>query len=271
MATDYAGHDATRLPQADDLRMMRATEQQHANGAITPNAALIAEITELKRSRDSFSGMWKRAALENTTLEDENAALAAQVEHTKQKRDQLQEIAQNQAVGLMDAEIARITLEAQVERKLAEAKAEVKRITDMLSDSATVHANIMRGTIKISKANLIHAAGLPANIEEQLAEAKEAEIEARHELQSVLPKECCAEEIISLKEFLAEARKNTWQEITPENLPRKGDEVGYWSKSGEFAVCLIWNSKNLTYKQWKYQGWKYLRSINPPAQPEPKP
>jgi hypothetical protein len=80
MATDYAGHDATRLPQADDLRMMRATEQQHANGAITPNAALIAEITELKRSRDSFSGMWKRAALENTTLEDENAALTAQVE-----------------------------------------------------------------------------------------------------------------------------------------------------------------------------------------------
>jgi hypothetical protein len=90
-----------------------------------------------------------------------------------------------------------------------------------------------------------------------LAEARKAEIEARHELQSVLLKECCAEEIISLKEFLAEARKavaisetreskwmamvdvlqrafdsasdklaeaqkNTWQEITPENLPKVG-------------------------------------------------
>jgi hypothetical protein len=43
-------------------------------------AAQKAEITELKRSRGSFSGMWKRAALENTTLEDENAALTAQVE-----------------------------------------------------------------------------------------------------------------------------------------------------------------------------------------------
>jgi chromosome segregation ATPase len=112
-------------------------------------AAQKDEITELKRSRDSFSGMWKRAALATTTLEDENDALAAQVEHTKQERDQLQEIAQNQAVGLMDAEIARITLEAQVERKLAE--------------------------------------------------ARKAEIEARHELQSVLPKECGAEEIISLR------------------------------------------------------------------------
>jgi len=44
-------------------------------------------------------------------------------------------------------------------------------------------------------------------LDEALAEARKAEIEARHELQSVLLKECCAEEIISLKEFLAEARK----------------------------------------------------------------
>jgi hypothetical protein len=137
----------------------------------------------------------------------------------------------------MNAHLAKIREIAALKRQLDEAKAEVKRITDMLSDSATVHANIMRGTIKISKANLIHAAGLPANIEEQLAEARKAA---------------------------------GWTPITPENLPRKGDEVGYWSKSGEFVVCSIWNSRNLTYKQWKYEGWKYLRSINPPAQ-EPKP
>ena len=62
----------------------------------------------------------------------------------------------------------------ELERQLAEATAEAKRITDMLSDSATVHVNILRGTIKISKANLIHAAGLPANIEAQLAEARKA-------------------------------------------------------------------------------------------------
>ena len=78
------------------------------------------------------------------------------------------------------------------------------------------------------------------------------------------------DDVENLKRDLAEAQKNTWQDITPENLPRKGDEVGYWSKSGEFVVCSIWNSRNLTYKQWKYGGWKYLHPINPPVQ-EPKP
>ena len=53
MATDYAGHDATRLPQADDLRMMRATEQQPANGAYTLEQIMSAGETVAAHLPDS--------------------------------------------------------------------------------------------------------------------------------------------------------------------------------------------------------------------------
>lgn len=41
-----------------------------------------------------------------------------------------------------------------------------------LSDSSVVHSNILRGTIALTKAQAIHIAGLPADIETSLAEAK---------------------------------------------------------------------------------------------------
>ena len=110
--------------------------------------ALKAEITELKRSRDSFSGMWKRAALENTTLEDENAALIANavdamggftdepltaeeflaiLKRKWQERDTWEEQAGKRLAALtaqvehikQEAEIARSALDAQVERLTA--------------------------------------------------------------------------------------------------------------------------------------------------------
>ena len=43
MATDYTGYDATRLPLADDLQMMREAEQQRANGALTPVQIVAAQ------------------------------------------------------------------------------------------------------------------------------------------------------------------------------------------------------------------------------------
>jgi hypothetical protein len=60
-----------------------------------------------------------------------------------------------------------------------------------------------------------------------------------------------------------------WTPITPENLPQKGHEAGYRSKSGQFVVLSIYHSR-LTYKQWKHEGWSHFRAINAPA-PESQP
>ena len=44
-----------------------------------------------------------------------------------------------------------------------------------LSDANAVHANILRGTIALTKAQAIHIAGLPADVEQRLAAAGEME------------------------------------------------------------------------------------------------
>lgn len=50
----------------------------------------------------------------------------------------------------------------------------LERQLALLTDPHAVHMNILRGTLPITKEQLIHAAGLPANIEEQIAEARKA-------------------------------------------------------------------------------------------------
>jgi hypothetical protein len=42
----------------------------------------------------------------------------------------------------------------------------------LLANPAAVHVNILRGTLPLTKAQAIHIAGLPANIEQQLATAE---------------------------------------------------------------------------------------------------
>ena len=49
--------------------------------------------------------------------------------------------------------------------------AELATLKIQLADPAAVHANILRGTIALTKAAAIHIAGLPADIEQQLADA----------------------------------------------------------------------------------------------------
>lgn len=46
----------------------------------------------------------------------------------------------------------------------------------LLADPAAVHANILRGALPLTKAQAIHIAGLPANVEEEL-ERLRAEVE----------------------------------------------------------------------------------------------
>ncbi len=58
--------------------------------------------------------------------------------------------------------------EAEIERLSAENASLMK----VFSDSSVVHINILRGTIALTKAQAIHIAGLPANVEEQLASLK---------------------------------------------------------------------------------------------------
>ena len=58
---------------------------------------------------------------------------------------------------------------ADAAKLLAERDAEIERIKAAMQDAPTVHANILRGTIALTKAQAIHIAGLDANIEQQLA------------------------------------------------------------------------------------------------------
>jgi hypothetical protein len=44
----------------------------------------------------------------------------------------------------------------------------IKALEEVLKDPDTVHVNILRGTIALTKAQAIHIAGLPANIEERI-------------------------------------------------------------------------------------------------------
>jgi hypothetical protein len=61
-----------------------------------------------------------------------------------------------------------------------------------------------------------------------------------------------------------------WQAITPENLPKVGDEIGKWWK--EFATGpTFWNVRaaaqfihGMTAQNWIQLGWTHFRPINPP-------
>lgn len=69
----------------------------------------------------------------------------------------------DRAVGFVDEDIVRGI--EKLRSKLA-----------LLTDPAAVHANILRGTLPLTKAQAIHIAGLPADVEEQLKNLR-AEVE----------------------------------------------------------------------------------------------
>jgi hypothetical protein len=52
---------------------------------------------------------------------------------------------------------------------LETALARIAELEAALKDSATIHSNILRGDIALTKEQAIHIAGLPADIEQQLA------------------------------------------------------------------------------------------------------
>jgi hypothetical protein len=59
------------------------------------------------------------------------------------------------------------------ERQLQQALNEIAALKTMIADPHEVHINILRGTIPLSRANAIHIAGLPADVDKQLAENTE--------------------------------------------------------------------------------------------------
>jgi len=57
-----------------------------------------------------------------------------------------------------------------IARELIERRNELAALKSALSDPAAVHSNILRGTIAMSRTDAIHIAGLPADVDKQLAE-----------------------------------------------------------------------------------------------------
>lgn len=56
-----------------------------------------------------------------------------------------------------------------------------------------------------------------------------------------------------------------WTKITPDNLPKVGDEVGKWTPSGYFHTAQL-SSEWRIEAQLEDNGWTYRRSLSPPAQ-----
>ena len=82
----------------------------------------------------------------------------------------------------------------------------------------------------------------------------------------IKPNPLMDDENAALKEQLAEARKAAeWQKITPENIPKVGDEA-YSIYDGDFLEV---HSCDLgSYSDWKNEGWSHFRPINPPTESE---
>lgn len=68
------------------------------------------------------------------------------------------------------------------------------------------------------------------------------------------------ERIRELEQQLAELQ---WQPITPENLPKVGDEA-YSSNDGDFLE--VHTCDLGTFQEWSNEGWTHFRAINPPTQ-----
>lgn len=109
--------------------------------------------------------------------------------------------------------------------RASRAEAALEALQVALKDSAAVHINILRGDIALTKAQAIHIAGLPADIEQQLEALQ-------------------------------------WTPISETNLPTYGCEV-YGSHCSHLSHVtegmLRW-----AYKDYKWRGWTHFRPINPP-------
>jgi hypothetical protein len=57
-----------------------------------------------------------------------------------------------------------------------------------------------------------------------------------------------------------------WTPITESNLPRVGDEVGYWVTTGLGELWLVKTcAVNWSLSQCRIAGWTHFRPINPPT------
>ena len=153
-----------------------------ANSCINPLEDLKIAIRALKAERDELRATNERLNSYNSNqkrdrerLDAENTELRA----TLQKRETL--------LDECDAKLTNLRLEIERLRNEREAgnaamtslvgscdelAAERDELRSSLADPLKVHTNILRGTIALTKAQAIHIAGLPADIENQLQELR---------------------------------------------------------------------------------------------------
>lgn len=106
--------------------------------------------------------------------------------------------------------------------------AEKQRVLDLLLNPHAVHTNILRGFLPLTKAQAIHIAHLPANVEEKLAALD-------------------------------------WTPISPENPVQTGDEVLTRERSSVF-VPEAGHLKGCPTEEWLALGYTHRRPLNAPEE-----
>lgn len=76
----------------------------------------------------------------------------------------------------------------------------------------------------------------------------------------------CAKYRQRIRELEQRLAELDWRPITPENLPKVGDEIGGWF--GEECAVLE-ESAPVSYESYMHDDWTHFRFINLPAKEKP--
>lgn len=95
----------------------------------------------------------------------------------------------------------------------------------LLTDPAAVHANILRGALPLTKAQAIHIAGLPANVEQELERLRAALLQIGRDADCVLRDDVSTDFLLHLPEEMRLQRQKLRTEVERLGRPVTDEEA----------------------------------------------
>lgn len=95
----------------------------------------------------------------------------------------------------------------------------------LLTDPAAVHANILRGALPLTKAQAIHIAGLPANVEQELERLRAALLQIGRDADCVLRDEVSTDFLMHLPEEMRLQRHKLRAEVERLSAPVSDEQA----------------------------------------------
>lgn len=143
--------------------------------------------------------------------ENHHDRLRERIASLEQERDQEQKLHQEWRAATL-AEQSKVTQLVAEKAMLIFDRDQLRAKLALLTDPAAVHVNILRGDLPLTKAQAIHIAGLPADMEQEL-ERLRAEVERLNEALQQAAKDCLNSEG-TLGEVLKQVNLiNEWKDI----------------------------------------------------------